>query len=116
MAKFIVKGKRKRFIALSALALTATFSLGVFAACGGGETSDNDTDDDTNVTAPTDTQAIKNGNFEFFSEMTEDDLSERRNLINDPTSWTIGHHRYVGRGLELSRQTGKTVLGHSGRV
>lgn len=89
MAKFIVKGKRKRFIALSALALTATFSLGVFAACGGGETSDNDTDDDTTVAAPTDTQAIKNGNFEFFSEMTEDDLSERRNLINDPTSWTI---------------------------
>ncbi len=87
MAKFIANGKRKRWVALTSLALSATLSLGVLAACGGNETPPEE--EEPEVSTPTDTQVIKNGNFEFFSEMTETKLSERRNLINDPTSWSI---------------------------
>ena len=89
MAKIITKGKRKRFIAITAVALSATLSLGVLAACGGSKTPSEE--EEPTVSTPTDTQTIKNGNFEFFSEMTEEDLAEHRNLIHSPSSygWSI---------------------------
>ncbi len=87
MAKIITKGKRKRFVAAASIALTLTFSLGIFAACGG--TEEPGEEEEPAVSMPTDTQTIKNGNFEFFTEMTEDTLTERRELINSPSNWTI---------------------------
>ena len=86
MAKFFENEKRRKraLTALSAL-LAATLSFGVFAACG---TTEEPKEEDDPVATPTDTQTIKNGNFEFFSEMTEDDLDEKRTFISTPTSWS----------------------------
>lgn len=77
--------KRRAGLALS-VALTASLSLGIFAACANDTTSD-DSDDET-TTTQTDTQKIRNGNFEFYSEMDED-LADKRDLISSPTNWTL---------------------------
>ena len=80
MAKYFkTKQAKKRTIAAMSVALAATFSLGLFAACA---TPDDDGDEDDSTTSKTDTQLIANGNFEFYSD---DDLL---NLINTPDSWT----------------------------
>ena len=80
------KWKRRSVLALS-VALTASLSLGLFAACTG--TTDDTTDeDDETTTTQTDTQTIRNGNFEFYSEMDED-LADKRDLISSPNDWTF---------------------------
>ena len=80
MAKYFkTKQAKKRTIAAMSVALAATFSLGLFAAC---TTPDSGDDEDDTTTSKTDTQLIANGNFEFYSD---DDLL---NLINTPDSWT----------------------------
>ena len=86
MAKYIkTKGKR-RASAILALALTASLSLGLFSAC---TTTNNNTDDDDQTTASrSDTQLVKNGNFEFYSDNNYTETSEKRNLINSPDSWS----------------------------
>jgi len=67
------------------VALASTLSLGFLAACT--TSSDDDDDDDSSVTA-TDTQLLKNGNFEFYTEMDEE-IADRRALINSPDSWSF---------------------------
>lgn len=79
------KWKRRAGLALS-VALTASLSLGIFAACTDGTTTDDD--DEETTTSQTDTQKIRNGNFEFYSEMDED-LADKRDLISTPTNWTF---------------------------
>ena len=56
---------RKYVLSVLSLTVATTLSLGVFTACSDGpEDSD---DEDTTVSA-TDTQLIRNGNFEFYSD------------------------------------------------
>lgn len=86
MAKFYQSEKwRKRALSVTAVALSAAFSLGVFAAC---TDNDDDDDDDTSSVSAVDTQTIKNGNFEFYSEK-EDDYEDKRAFINSPSSWSF---------------------------
>ena len=95
MATFIQTGKRKRRVvsALSIL-LSTTLALGVFAACN--PTVEEPEDEDTGVSA-TDSQLLKNGNFEFYGEMDEEDedgekkheQDELRAFINSPNNWSF---------------------------
>lgn len=86
MAKFFKSKKWKRGLTAGlCIALSATLSLGVLSACGKKPAEDDDKDD---TTLPTDTQLIKNGDFEFYSEMTEEERDERRAFINSPSNWT----------------------------
>lgn len=85
MAKFYQSGKwKKRALAVTSVALASAFSMAFFAACAEKEEEE---EDDTSVSA-TDTQVIKNGNFEFFDEMDKE-LADRRALINSPSSWSF---------------------------
>ena len=87
MAKFIVTGKgKKRFITALSILLSASLSLGIVSACN--PTEQNDDEDDNPVSA-TDTQLLKNGNFEFYSEMDEKDRNERRAFIASPNDWSF---------------------------
>ncbi len=87
MAKFNHSDKwRKRSVAVASLALATTFSLGFFAACT--ENNEQNGDDDNTSVSATDTQKIKNGNFEFYNEMDEK-VEDRFDLINSPTSWSF---------------------------
>ena len=97
MAKIYLNGKwkKKTLIALS-LSLAATLSLGAFSACAKTETG-GETDDSTSKVAPTDTQILKNGNFEFYSDKLVDDVDgkplEKKNIITssfDGWSFTSG--------------------------
>ena len=87
MAKFFSSEKRKKR-ALTALAalLCVSLTAGALAACG--QPSDPEDDTPPSATA-TDTQLLKNGNFEFYGEMDEDELDEKRELINTPDSWSF---------------------------
>lgn len=71
-------------MAVASVMLASTFTLAFFAACA----EDSDEDDDNTSVSATDTQTIKNGNFEFYSEMDED-VTDRLALINSPTSWSF---------------------------
>ena len=88
MAKFFQSEKRRRraLTALSAL-LAASLSFGVLAACA---TTPSEEEEPTETAAtPVDTQLIKNGNFEFYSDKTVEDKKDKRNLISTPTSWSF---------------------------
>ncbi|MDE6676294.1 MAG: hypothetical protein K2K12_01095, partial [Clostridia bacterium] len=87
MAKFFVNGKwKKRSIAALSMALSLTFSLGIFTACGSPDKEDDD--DDGTSSTEVDVQLLKNGNFEFYSEKDKE-LDEKRALINSPASWSF---------------------------
>lgn len=88
MAKFFESGKWKKRLAFGlSLAMAATLSLGVLSACKTtGDTDDNE--DEESAAMPTDTQLLKNGNFEFYSEMTKEE-KELRAVLNTPSSWSF---------------------------
>ena len=86
MAKFFKSDKWKKGLTAGlCIALSATLSLGILSACGKKPAED---DDEEDTTLPTDTQLIKNGDFEFYNEMTKEEQDERRTFINSPTSWS----------------------------
>lgn len=78
---------RRRSIAALALALSATLTMSVLAACAPAE--DTTDDEEETTTSQTDTQTIRNGNFEFYSEMDVEDRKEKLDLISSPTSWSF---------------------------
>ena len=86
MGRHFFQRKRYALGALS-LALTATLSLGALSACGGTTETPSDDEDDTTVSA-TDTQLLRNGNFEFFAER-ETKHEDKRSFISSPTSWSF---------------------------
>ncbi len=89
MAKHFFHGKRRGTLVALSAALCATLSLGMLAACG--ETADapnGDDDDEESVASATDTQLLRNGNFEFFSER-ETKPEDKRAFISSPTSWSF---------------------------
>ena len=93
MAKIFENGKwKKRTLTALSLALATTLSFGIFSACA---TNPDDGDDDTeSKVAPTDTQIIKNGNFEFYSDklVDPDDNGkplDKHNIISTPDSWSF---------------------------
>ncbi len=79
------KWKRRSLTALS-VACAATLSLGMFAACAG--TKQNEENEKTPV-APTDTQLLKNGNFEFYSDNNQTELAKKVNIVSSPNSWSF---------------------------
>ena len=85
------KWKKKTLTALS-LSLAATLSLGVFSACTTAGTSEEE--ESPSKVAPTDTQILKNGNFEFYSDKLEDDVDgkplNKKNIISSSVdNWTF---------------------------
>lgn len=86
MAKFLKTKRSKKcgVFALSAI-LAASLSLGMLSACA--EKDDSNDDSDTPV-SKTDTQLIKNGNFEFYPDNNQTEKDKKINLINTPDSWT----------------------------
>ncbi len=89
MSDFFKNEKRRKraLTALSAL-LAASLSLGVCAACGGTAAEPDDEESDTPA-VPTDTQILKNGNFEFYGSEMVKDFGDKRTLISTPTSWSF---------------------------
>lgn len=88
MAKMNESGKRKKRWATGlSLSMAAVLSLGIFAAC---KTTDGEEEPEEEESAamPADTQLLKNGDFEFYSEMTKDE-DELRAILNTPTSWSF---------------------------
>ncbi len=91
MAKFFENGKwKKRTLTALSLALAATVSLGAFSACA---TKPEEEESESKV-APPDTQLIKNGNFEFYSDklVDPDDNGKplgKYNIISTPDSWSF---------------------------
>lgn len=86
MAKYLISKKwKKRTMTVLSAALCASLSLGFFAACAPENDEDEQQDE---AVAKTDTQLIKNGDFEFYSEMTKE-LKDKRALLNSPTSWSF---------------------------
>ena len=57
---------KRRSVALCSLALSAALSAGIFAACAPADTTTDDEEEEDSVTQ-TDTQTIRNGNFEFYT-------------------------------------------------
>ena len=88
MAKHFFHGKRRGALVALSAALCATLSLGMLAACGETAETPDDDEDDTTSTSSTDTQLLRNGNFEYFSER-ETKLDDKRNFISSPTSWSF---------------------------
>ena len=89
MAKFFLNGKwKKRSLTALSLALSLSLSAGILTACGGAPSSNDEEDDDTATTLEADNQTLKNGNFEFYSEMNTE-LADKRALIYSPTSWSF---------------------------
>ena len=85
MAKFFDSKKRKKRLAfLLGAALSATLALGAVSACATQPVTPEEPGDDTPT--PTDTQPLKNGNFEFYKEMNKE-FAEKRDLINSPSSY-----------------------------
>ena len=78
---------KRRSVALCSLALVASLSVGVFAACTPAEDTTDDEEEET--VSQTDTQTIRNGNFEFYTENDVEELDEKRVLINTPTNWSF---------------------------
>lgn len=86
MAKFYFSDKwRKRTITALSLSLVATLSLGVMTAC---TTEPDDDDDDNTSVSATDTQLLRNGNFEFYADRDEK-FEDKRVLISSPNSWSF---------------------------
>ena len=88
MAYFGKEKWRRRTVAALSVTLAASLSLGIFAACTSSDTTDDGTDDEETTTTQTDTQKIRNGNFEFYDEMN-DALADKRDFIASPTDWTF---------------------------
>lgn len=89
MAKFFVNGKwKRRAITALSVALCLSLSTGVLAACGGTEDDGKDDDPDNPVATETDTQLLKNGNFEFYSDK-ETEQEDKRTFLYSPTSWSF---------------------------
>ena len=87
MAKFLKSGKWKKGIAMGlSLSMAAVLSLGIFSACKTAE--ENNEEEEDSAAMPADTQLLKNGNFEFYSEMTKDE-KDLRAILNTPTSWSF---------------------------
>lgn len=87
MAKNYWKEKWRKRIAIGAVAaLSLSLALGTFTACKSG--NDTDDDDDETTASRTDTQLIKNGDFEFYSEMDKE-LADKRAFINSPNNWSF---------------------------
>lgn len=88
MAKFFVNGKwKRRAITALSVSLCLSLSMGILAACGGTETDGGDDTEDP-VATETDTQLLKNGNFEFYSDK-ETDREDKRTFLYSPTSWSF---------------------------
>ena len=77
---------RKYVLSVLSLAVATTLSMGILTACTD-DPSDSD-DEDTTVSA-TDTQLLKNGNFEFYSDRDVEDVIDKHGVINTPTSWSF---------------------------
>ena len=77
---------RKYVLSVLSLTVATTLSLGVFTACSDG--SEDSDDEDTTVSA-TDTQLIRNGNFEFYSDKDVEKLIEKHGVVNTPNNWTF---------------------------
>ena len=84
---FDPKKFRRRSLTALTLALSASLTLGVLAACTAPDNTTEDEEEET--TSQTDTQKIRNGNFEFYSEMDVEDKKEKLDLISSPTSWSF---------------------------
>lgn len=67
--------------------LSFSLALGALTACNAGN-DDKDDDDDETTASRTDTQLIKNGDFEFYGEMDKE-LDEKRSFISSPNSWSF---------------------------
>lgn len=78
------KWKKRTLTALSA-ALATSLTFGALAACAPGSSEKTE----ESPAAPKDTQLLKNGNFEFYSDNNLDDVTKKFNLINSPNSWTF---------------------------
>ncbi|MDE7452976.1 MAG: hypothetical protein K2N22_01045, partial [Clostridia bacterium] len=92
MAKHYSKKRRLKYL-LVALTCTASFALtGLAAAC---KDNPEETPDDKN-TSIEDTQLLKNGNFEFFTEPTDEKAVY---LINSPSNWSSGGTSYTKSGI-----------------
>ena len=88
MAKYFKKELwRRRALAVCTVALSAGIALGAMAACA--DTSSSSDEDEEESVSRTDTQLIRNGNFEFYEEMDVEELDEKRDLINSPDNWTF---------------------------
>ncbi len=90
MAKHFFHGKRRGTLVALSAALCATLTLGMLAACGGTEGGNGDTDEEEEeqTVSATDTQLLRNGNFEYFSER-DTQLKDKRSFISSPTSWSF---------------------------
>lgn len=87
MAKNFWKEKwRKRAVLGTAAVLSLSLALGTLCACK--STPDDDDDEDNTTVSRTDTQLIKNGDFEFYSEMDKEQ-DDKRAFINSPNNWSF---------------------------
>ena len=87
MANFSKSKKWKKRIALGlSLSMAAVLSLGIFSACKPKEEEKPEEEDSAAI--PADSQLLKNGNFEFYSEMTKEE-KDLRAILNTPTSWSF---------------------------
>ena len=87
MAKNYWKEKWRKRLAIGAVAaLSLSLMLGALTACKSGD--DSDDDDDETTASRTDTQLIKNGDFEFYGEMDKE-LTDKRAFINSPNNWSF---------------------------
>ncbi len=78
---------RKYVLSVLSLTVATSLSLGILTAC----TDDTqDTDDDDTTVSATDTQLIRNGNFEFYSDKDVEDVIEKYGVVNSPNNWTFG--------------------------
>ena len=79
---------RRRSLAALTLALSATLTLSALAACAPADDTADDEEEET-TTSQTDTQKIRNGNFEFYSEMDVEDRKEKLDLIRKETGASL---------------------------
>lgn len=87
MAKKYFKFSKTKKSVLALLAASAIFCTGFAAAC----SSDEDSSEETKfVTKATDTQVLKNGNFEFFNYPTAEyiESGKANYLLTSPDNWT----------------------------
>lgn len=80
------KWKKRTLTALS-VALAASLSAGVFAACAPKTETPEEKDP---VVSPTDSQLLRNGNFEFYNDNNLSDRDKKYNVINSPSGgWSF---------------------------
>lgn len=86
MAKFFQTEKwKKRTLTVLSVAFAASLSMGVFAAC----TTNSVNPEESDPVSPTDTQLLRNGNFEFYSDNNQSDALKKLKGINSPDSWSF---------------------------